>query len=43
MFSISVMALLCYRPREWGRAVVGGVFTAAGFVLSAVFWFTLPG
>jgi hypothetical protein len=26
MFGISVMALLCYRPRGWGRAVVGGVF-----------------
>ena len=43
MFGISVMTLLCYRPRGWGRAVVGGVFTAAGFMLSAVFWFTLLG
>ena len=43
MFGIATMALLCYRPRSWGRAVVGGIFAAAGFMLSAVFWLTLLG
>ncbi len=43
MFGIAVMALLCYRAQGWGRAIVGGIFTAAGFMLSAVFWFTLLG
>jgi hypothetical protein len=41
MSGIAVMALLCYRPRGWGSAVVGGIFAAAGFMLSAVFWYTL--
>jgi len=40
MFGIAVMALICYRPQGWGRAVVGGIFAAAGFMLSAVFWYT---
>jgi hypothetical protein len=43
MFGIATMVLLCYCPRSWGRAVVGGIFAAAGFMLSAVFWFTLLG
>ncbi len=43
MFSIAVMALLWYRPRAWGRAVVGGIFTSAGFMLSGVFWLTVLG
>lgn len=43
MFGIAMMALLCYSPNKWGRAVVGGVFTAASFMLSAVFWYTLLG
>jgi len=43
MFSIATLALLCYRPKAWGRAVVGGIFAAAGFMLSAVFWYTLLG
>lgn len=43
MFSIGTMALLCYRPGAWGRAVLGGLFTAAGFMLSAVFWYVLLG
>lgn len=43
MFGIAMMALLCYSPNQWGRAIVGGVFTAAGFMLSAVFWYTLLG
>ena len=43
MFSIGTMALLCYRRRAWGLAVMGGIFTAAGFMLSAVFWYVLLG
>jgi hypothetical protein len=43
MFGIAMMTLLCYSPRQWGRAVAGGVFTAASFMLSAVFWYTLLG
>jgi hypothetical protein len=43
MFGIAVMTLLCYRPGEWRRAVVGGFFTAACFMLSGVFWFTVFG
>ena len=43
MFGIGTMALLCYRPGAWGRAVLGGIFTAAGFMLSAVFWYVLLG
>jgi hypothetical protein len=41
MFSIATMALEFYRPRRWGRAMLAGIFTAAGFVFSAVFWFQL--
>jgi hypothetical protein len=43
MFGIAVMTLLCYRRGGWRRAVVGGMFTAAGFMLSGVFWFTVFG
>jgi Domain of unknown function (DUF6989) len=43
MFGIAMMTLLCYSPHQWGRAIVGGVFTAASFMLSAVFWYTLLG
>lgn len=43
MFGIAVMALLCYSPNSWGRAIVAGVFTAASFMFSAVFWYTLLG
>jgi hypothetical protein len=41
MFGIATMALLCYSPKKWGRAIAGGIFTAASFMLSAVFWYTL--
>ncbi len=41
MFGIAMMALLCYSPRQWGRAIAAGIFTAATFMLSAVFWYTL--
>ncbi len=30
MFSIATMTLWGYRPKRWGRAVVSGVFAAAG-------------
>jgi hypothetical protein len=43
MFGIAMMTLLCYSPNKWGRAIAGGVFTAASFMLSAVFWYTLIG
>jgi hypothetical protein len=43
MFGTGTMALLCYRPEAWGRAVLGGIFTAAGFMLSSVFWYVLLG
>ncbi len=41
MFGIAVMTLLCYRPGGWRRAVVGGFFTGASFMLSGVFICTL--
>lgn len=43
MFGIAMMTLLCYSPNKWGRAITGGIFTAASFMLSAVFWYTLLG
>jgi hypothetical protein len=43
MFAIAIMALLCYRPRSWGRSVVGGIFTGSGFMFSCVLWFALLG
>jgi hypothetical protein len=43
MFGIAMMALLWYAPRQWGRAVAGGIFTAAVFMFSAVFWYTILG
>lgn len=35
MFGIATMALLCYRERAWGRAILAGIFAGAGFMLSA--------
>lgn len=43
MFGIAMLTLLCYAPQQWGRAIVGGIFTAASFMFSAVFWYTLLG
>jgi hypothetical protein len=43
MFAIATMALEFYSPRSWGRAVVAGAFTAAGFMFSAMFWIWLLG
>jgi hypothetical protein len=43
MLGIAMMVLVNYRAKGWGRAVVGGVFAAAGFMLSGVFWYTLLG
>lgn len=37
MFSIATMALTFYRAKQWGKAVLAGIFTAAGFMFSAVF------
>lgn len=42
-FTIGVLALICYRPGAWGRAVLAGLFAAAGFMFSGVFWFSLLG
>src|SRR5262245_56713000 len=39
MCAIATLALLLYRPRAWGRAVLGGVFTGASFMFVGVFWF----
>ncbi|MGD2248941.1 MAG: hypothetical protein PVF58_11095 [Candidatus Methanofastidiosia archaeon] len=43
MFGIAVMTLLCYNPGKWKKAVIGGIFTGAGFMLSGVFWFSIFG
>jgi hypothetical protein len=43
MFSIATLALEFYRRRDWGRAVLAGLFTGAGFMFSGVFWFALLG
>jgi len=41
MFAIATMALVYYGPRSWGGAVLGGMFTAGGIMLSSVLWFAL--
>jgi hypothetical protein len=38
MFGIATASLLCYRPGGWKRAIAGGFFAGAGFMLSAVFF-----
>jgi hypothetical protein len=43
MFSMAVMTLEFYRPRDWGRAVLAGLFTGAGILFSGVFWFSALG
>lgn len=43
MFAAAVMVLLWYRPRSWHRAVLAGIFTAAGMLLSGVIWYALLG
>jgi hypothetical protein len=43
MFSMAVMSLEFYRPRDWGRAIVAGIFAGAGFMLFGVFWFSIFG
>ncbi len=43
MFGIATLAMLSYAPGKWERAFVAGIFTAAGFMFSAVFWYTLLG
>ena len=30
-----------YRPTYWTGAVLGGIFTSAGIMLSGVIWFSL--
>jgi hypothetical protein len=41
MFSIATMALWFYGPQAWTRAVLGGIFTGAGILLSGVIWFSV--
>ena len=43
MFAIASSAVLLYRPRAWGRAVMAGLFTGVCIMLSGVFWFALLG
>jgi hypothetical protein len=43
MFVIASAAVLFYRPKAWGRAVIAGVFTGAGIMFSGVIWFALLG
>jgi len=43
MFAIATMALEFYRPRDWRRAVLAGIFTGAGIMFSGVLWFSLLG
>lgn len=43
MFAIATMALEFYRPGDWGRAVLAGIFTGAGIMFSGVLWFSLLG
>ena len=43
MFAIASSAVLLYRPRAWGRALIAGLFTGACIMLSGVFWFALLG
>lgn len=43
MFVIAAIALLCYRPGSWRRAVSGGILTGCGFLFSSVLWFVLLG
>ncbi len=39
----ALIVIVFYRPRNWGRAVVAGIFAAAGFALSGVFWLSVLG
>lgn len=43
MFGIASSALICYSPGAWWRAIAAGFFAGAGFMLSAVFSYTLLG
>ena len=43
MFAIASSAVLLYRPQAWGRAMMAGLFTAAGIMFSGVLWFELLG
>jgi hypothetical protein len=47
MFAIATLTLEFYRPpqrpRHWGRAILAGLFTGAGFMFSGVFWYSLLG
>jgi hypothetical protein len=43
MFAIASSAVLLYRPRAWGRAVIAGLFSGASIMFSSVIWFALLG
>lgn len=43
MFAIATMALVFYRPRDWERAVLAGIFAGAGIMFWGVLWFSVLG
>ena len=43
MCAVATLAVLLYRTRAWGRAVLGGVFTGASLMFAGVFWFAWLG
>ncbi len=43
MFGIAMMVLVNYHAKAWAKAVAAGWFTAASFMLSGVFWYSLLG
>jgi hypothetical protein len=43
MFSIATLALKFYAPRAWGQALLGGIFTGAAIMYSAVLCISLLG
>lgn len=43
MFAIASGALVFYRKRAWGRALLGGFFIGTALLFASVFWFSLLG
>jgi hypothetical protein len=43
MFAIASGALVFYRKRAWGRAILGGFFVGTALLFASVFWFSLLG
>jgi hypothetical protein len=42
-FAIATLAVVFYRRRAWGRAVLAGLFTGASLMFSSVFWYAMLG